>query len=190
MRGHAREIYDSIRGGGGRWAALCQQGETWRGGYDLRLHFVRFDHGWPSPALAGATRHSVPPAYRRTGCWSWRAAPDRMLPELWIENDTDALHALAVIASALHDPLEHLAAWTVMSVERVASRCRTALRVESGGVLFPCSFFACSRTISVQSGEQTTPIDHIEAILNQHSQERWELIQIEPPSLLIFKQSR
>jgi len=116
--------------------------------------------------------------------------PIECWPELWVEIDADALHALAVIASALHDPLEHLAAWTVMSVERVASRCRTALRVESGGVLFPCSFFACSRTISVQSGEQTTPIDHIEAILNQHSQERWELIQIEPPSLLIFKQSR
>ena len=40
-----------------------------------------------------------------------------------------------------------------------------------------------------EAGEQTTTMDHIETILNQHGQEGWELIQIEPPSLLIFKKS-
>jgi Domain of unknown function (DUF4177) len=36
-------------------------------------------------------------------------------------------------------------------------------------------------------GEQTTPMSHIEVVLNQHGQEGWQLIQMEPPSLLIFK---
>src|SRR4030095_17040762 len=36
-------------------------------------------------------------------------------------------------------------------------------------------------------GEQTTPMSYIEEALNQHGQEGWELIQIEPPSMLIFK---
>jgi hypothetical protein len=38
-------------------------------------------------------------------------------------------------------------------------------------------------------GEQTTAMSFIEEALNQHGRDGWELIQIEPPSLLIFKKS-
>jgi hypothetical protein len=38
-------------------------------------------------------------------------------------------------------------------------------------------------------GEAVTPMDYMEEVLNKHGQEGWELIQIEPPSLLIFKKS-
>jgi hypothetical protein len=41
----------------------------------------------------------------------------------------------------------------------------------------------------IEGGEQTTPMDHIQEVLNQQGQEGWELVQIEPPSLLIFKRS-
>lgn len=39
-------------------------------------------------------------------------------------------------------------------------------------------------------GEPSTPMDYIEAVLNQHGQEGWELVQMISPGLLIFKKSQ
>lgn len=38
-------------------------------------------------------------------------------------------------------------------------------------------------------GESSTPMEHIETVLNQHGQEGWELVQMIAPGLLIFKKS-